>query len=377
MEQFSERDRHYMSRALALAKRGCYTVGANPMVGCVIVRDDKIIAEDYHRRTGEAHAEALALADAAGDANSATVYVTLEPCVHQGRTAPCVPALIEAKVKRVVMAMQDPNPLVHGRGVSELKAAGMQVEEGLFAEQARDLNRGFISRIERGRPWLRLKSAISLDGHIALGSGKSAWISSEEARRDVQFWRARSSALLTSSRTVCADDPQLNVRLEAETLGMEGAVRQPLRIVLDSQLSTSPAARIYHSDAKSIVVCCDSAVSKVRCSEFEQRGVEVLSIKTVKSRIPLLELLEILAERYEVNEIQVEAGGVLLGAIIDADLCDELLLYIAPCLLGAGSKKLAEFDEMIQTMEERINFSYKEVMNVGKDIRVLLEPCPR
>ena len=377
MEQFSERDRHYMSRALALARRGCYTVGANPMVGCVIVRDDKIIAEDYHRRTGEAHAEALALADAAGDANSATVYVTLEPCVHQGRTAPCVPALIEAKVKRVVIAMQDPNPLVHGRGVSELKAAGMQVEEGLFAEQARDLNRGFISRIERGRPWLRLKSAISLDGHIALSSGKSAWISSEEARRDVQFWRARSSALLTSSRTVCADDPQLNVRLDAETLGIGGAVRQPLRIVLDSQLSTSPAARIYHSDAKSIVVCCDSAMSKVRRSEFEQRGVEVLSIKTVKSRIPLLELLEILAERYEVNEIQVEAGGVLLGAIIDADLCDELLLYIAPCLLGAGSKKLAEFDEMIQTMEERINFSYKEVMNVGKDIRMLLEPCPR
>ena len=347
------------------------------MVGCVIARDDKIVAEDYHRRTGEAHAEVLALADAAGDANNATVYVTLEPCVHQGRTAPCVPALIEAKVKRVVMAMQDPNPLVCGRGVSELKAAGIQVEDGLFAEQARDLNRGFVSRIERGRPWLRLKSAISLDGHVALSSGKSAWISSEEARRDVQFWRARSSALLTSSRTVCADDPQLNVRLDAETLGIEGAVRQPLRIVLDSQLSTSPAARIYDSDAKSIVVCCDSAVSKVRCSEFEQHGVEVLSIKTVKSRIPLLELLEILAERYEVNEIQVEAGGVLLGAIIDADLCDELLLYIAPCLLGAGSKKLAEFDEMIQTMKERINFNYKEVMNVGKDIRVLLEPCPR
>ena len=377
MEQFAESDRYYMSRALALAERGLCTVGANPMVGCVIVRDDKIIAEDYHRRTGEAHAEVLALASARGDADDATVYVTLEPCVHQGRTLPCVPALIEAKVKRVVIAMQDPNPLVNGQGVSGLKAAGIQVEDGLFAEQARDLNRGFVSRIERGRPWLRLKSAISLDGHIALSSGKSAWISSEKARRDVQFWRARSSALLTSSRTVCADDPQMNVRLDAETLNIDGAVRQPLRIVLDSRLSTSPAAKIYNSDAKTIVVCCDSAASKTRRSEFKKRGVEVLSIKTKKSRIPLLELVEILAERYEVNEIQVEAGGVLFGAIIEADLCDELLLYIAPCLLGTESKKLAEFDDMIQTMDERINFSYKETMNIGKDIRVLLEPCRR
>ena len=377
MQRFSERDRYYMSRALALAEHGRYTVGVNPMVACVIVRDDKVIAEAYHRRTGEAHAEPLALAQARDNARDATVYVTLEPCVHQGRTPPCVPALTEAKVRRVVIAMQDPNPRVHGQGISELKAAGIQVECGLFSDQARDLNRGFVSRIERGRPWLRLKSAISLDGHIALGSGKSAWISSEEARRDVQFWRARSSALLTSGRTVQADDPQLNVRVSAKDLGIEGTVRQPLRIVLDSRLLTSPEAKIYNSDPETVVVCCENVATNGRQSEFERRGVKMLVMPTTKSRIPLLELLETLAERYEINEIQVEAGGVLFGAIIEANLCDELLLYIAPCLLGAESKKLAEFDDIIQTMEERINFSYKEVMNIGKDVRVLLEPCPR
>ena len=377
MQRFSKRDRHHMSRALALAELGRYTVGANPMVACVIVRDDKVTAEAYHRRTGEAHAEPLALAQAGDNARDATVYVTLEPCVHKGRTPPCVPALIEAKVKRVVIAMQDPNPLVHGQGISELETAGIQVECGLFSDQARDLNRGFVSRIERGRPWLRLKSAISLDGHIALGSGKSAWISGEEARRDVQFWRARSSALLTSSRTVQADDPQLDVRVTAEDLGIEGIVRQPLRVVLDSRLSTSPEAKIYNSDAKTVVACCEGAATKVKQNEFKRRSVEVLSLPTTNPRLPLLKLLETLADRYELNEIQVEAGGVLFGAIIEAGLCDELLLYIAPCLLGTESKKLAEFDNIIQTMEERINFSYKEVMNIGKDVRVLLEPCPR
>ena len=376
MEQFSERDQYYMSRALVAAAHGRYTVGANPMVGCIIVRDDKVVAESYHRRSGEAHAEVLALAEANDNARDATVYVTLEPCVHQGRTPPCVTPLIEAAIKRIVIAMPDPNPLVSGQGITTLKAAGIQVEFGLFAEQARSLNRGFVSRMERRRPWLRLKSAISLDGHVALGSGKSAWISSDEARHDVQFWRARSSAILTSNRTVDADDPQLNVRLDAETLGIEGAVRQPLRIVLDSRLSTSPSAKIYNSDAKTVVVC-DQAASKARIGAFEKQGVEVLTVATSKSRIALDELLEILAVQYEVNEIQVEAGGVLFGAIIEADLCDELLLYIAPCLLGAESKKLAKFDDVIQTMEERINFSYKEVTNVGTDIRVLAEPCRR
>ena len=376
MEQFSERDQYYMSRALVAAAHGRYTVGANPMVGCIIVRDDKVVAESYHRRSGEAHAEVLALAEANDNARDATVYVTLEPCVHQGRTPPCVTPLIEAAIKRIVIAMSDPNPLVSGQGIATLKAAGIQVEFGLFAEQARSLNRGFVSRMERRRPWLRLKSAISLDGHVALGSGKSAWISSDEARHDVQFWRARSSAILTSNRTVDADDPQLNVRLDAETLGIEGAVRQPLRVVLDSRLSTSPSAKIYNPNAKTVVVC-DQAMPKARISEFEKQGVEVLTVATSKSRIALDELLEILAVQYEVNEIQVEAGGVLFGAIIEADLCDELLLYIAPCLLGAESKKLAKFDDVIQTMEERINFSYKEVTNVGTDIRVLAEPCQR
>ena len=183
--------------------------------------------------------------------------------------------------------------------------------------------------------------------------------------------------LLTSSRTVQADNPQLNVRVTAEDLGIDGTVRQPLRIVLDSRLSTSPEAKIYNSDAETIVVCCKSAAAEAQQNKFERRGIKILPMPTTKLRIPLLKLLETLAERYEINEIQVEAGGVLFGAIIEAGLCDELLLYIAPCLLGAESRKLAKFDNVIQTMEERINFSYKEMINIGKDVRVLLEPCPR
>ena len=376
MERFSERDQYYMSRALALAARGRYTVGCNPMVGCVIVADDKIIAEDYHRRPGDAHAEPLALAAAADAARDATVYVTLEPCIHQGRTPPCVPALIDAKVKRVVIAMRDPDPRVNGQGCVALKAAGIQVEHGLFSNQAQALNRSFISRITRGRPWLRLKSAISLDGHIALGSAKSAWISSDESRHDVQFWRAQSGALLTSNRTVVADNPQLNVRLDAAALDIHGVVRQPLRVVLDNGLVTSPTAKIYNTDASTVVVC-DITTPKARIDEFEKRGVEVLFAQTLNSRIVLPQLLETLASQYEINEIQVEAGGILFGAIIEADLCDQLLLYMAPCLLGEESKKLAKFDDVIRTMEERINFSYKEVTHVGDDIRILAEPCPR
>ncbi|MBC6413990.1 MAG: bifunctional diaminohydroxyphosphoribosylaminopyrimidine deaminase/5-amino-6-(5-phosphoribosylamino)uracil reductase RibD [Chromatiales bacterium] len=374
MEQFSERDHHYMSRALALAARGRYTVGANPMVGCVIVRDEEIVAENYHHRIGSPHAEPLALAAAADAAHGATVYVTLEPCVHQGRTPPCVPSLIEAKVKRVVIAMSDPDPRVNGQGIAELRAAGVQVEHGLLAQQAQALNCGFVSRIKRGRPWLRIKSAISLDGHIALACGASSWISGEAARRDVQFWRAQSTALLTSSRTVLADNPQLNVRLDSEALDIKGAVRQPLRVVLDRKLTTSPSAKIYNSDAPTIVVC-DNTADKELMAQFEQKGVEILTVQAIKSRAILVELLETLAAQYEINEIQVEAGGVLFGAIVEADLCDELLLYLAPCILGAGSQGLARFDNVVRTMDERINFSYKEVKNIGDDIRIIAQPC--
>ena len=400
MESFSERDKHYMSAALRLAERGRYTVGVNPMVACVIVRDDTIVGEDYHRRSGEAHAEVLALRKAAAAARAATVYVTLEPCVHHGKPPPCVPALIAAKVRRVVVAMLDPNPLVHGRGVAALRAAGIQVACGLFEDRARTLNRGFVSRMVRKRPWLRLKSAISLDGRIALASGESAWISSAESRRDVQFWRARSGALLTTSRSVRADNPQLNVRLSAAALGIEGAVRQPLRVVLDTRLSTSPTARIYAPldtpAAKTIVAVGEQTMSSKRVDEFARRGVELLAVPTVKSspakspidqspsgqsptsqsKLDLAKCLELLAARYHINEVQVEAGGVLFAAIVAANLCDELLLYIAPCLLGAEAKSLAQFDDVIETMQARFNFSYKAVTQIGGDLRILAEPCP-
>jgi len=390
MGSFSERDQHYMSAALRLAERGRYTVGINPMVACIIVRDDTIVGEDYHRRSGEAHAEVLALAQAAAAARGATVYVTLEPCVHQGKTPPCVPALIAASVRRVVIAMLDPNPVVHGRGVAALRSAGIQVACGLLEDRARALNRGFVSRMERKRPWLRLKSAMSLDGRVALASGESAWISSEASRRDVQFWRARSGALLTTSRTVHADNPQLNVRLDAATLGIEGAVRQPQRVVLDTRLSTSPTARIYAPnytpDAPTVVAVGEQtikqAMSVERVGEFERHGVELLAVPTTaspsgKSTIDLTKCLQLLAERHSINEVQVEAGGVLFAAIVKANLCDELLLYIAPCLLGARAKSLAQFDHVIETMQARFNFNYKAVTQIGGDLRILAAPCRR
>lgn len=377
MSQWSDNDTHFMSRALALAERGRYTVGVNPMVGCVIVRDGKVVAEAFHERTGQPHAEKLAIRQAGERAQGATVYITLEPCAHQGRTPPCTPVLVEAGVKRTVLAMQDPNPEVCGQGIAQLESAGITVDCGLLAEQARHLNRGFVSRMERGRPWLRIKSAISLDGHIALSSGASAWISSEASRRDVQLWRAASGAILTSSRTVKMDNPQLNVRLSTDELEIEGAVRQPLRVVLDTNLSTSPSAKVYHPDGCAVVATCYEADSSNQINQFKSKEIQILKISSDQSGVSLLELLEALATRFEINEVQVEAGTELFSTIIDSGLCDELLLYIAPCLLGEGSQNLARFNDIIQVMEQRIDFRYREVIQIGSDLRVVAEPCQR
>lgn len=377
MDKWSDNDTRLMSRALDLAKRGRYTVVANPLVGCVVARDGQVISEAFHARCGEAHAERLALEQAGSQLNGATIYVTLEPCTHQGRTPPCTPLLVEAGLSRVVIAMLDPNPQVHGQGVAQLRAAGIAVECGLLAEQAQQLNRGFISRMTRGRPWLRIKSAISLDGHVALNSGASTWISSEASRRDVQLWRAASGALLTSSRTVNIDDPQLNVRLSADDLGIQGAVRQPLRVVLDSNLSTSSAARIYQPDGCAVVATCAERAPPERANEFERNKVRVLKVGSDKGGVSLLELLERLATSFEVNEVQVEAGTELVSALINCGLCDELLLYIAPCLLGEGSQNLARFDDIIEVMEQRIDFRYKEIVPIGPDLRIIAEPCQR
>ncbi len=375
-------DAYFMCKALALARRGLYTAHPNPSVGCVIVRPDdhggRIVGRGFHARAGGAHAEIAALHDAGAAARGATAYLTLEPCSHQGRTPPCSDALIEAGVARVVAAMRDPNPRVNGAGVAALAAAGVAVECGLLGDEAGRLNRGFVSRMTRGRPWVRVKSAISLDGRTALASGESAWISGEAARRDVQFWRARSGALVAGSGTVNHDDPRLNVRLTASDLGLgmgTGEVRQPLRVVIDGDLKTKPTANVYACAGKAVVAACRADGGRVRA--FRERGVEVLAFDTDKRRVPLAALLETLAARFAINEVQVESGAVLAGALIEARLCDELLLYVAPHLLGHAGRGLARFDGIIESIGRREEFRYRDVRMMGNDLRILAEPCPR
>ncbi|MDD9886222.1 MAG: bifunctional diaminohydroxyphosphoribosylaminopyrimidine deaminase/5-amino-6-(5-phosphoribosylamino)uracil reductase RibD [Gammaproteobacteria bacterium] len=391
-------DAYFMCKALALARRGLYTAHPNPRVGCVIARDGRVVGAGFHRETGGDHAEIAALREAGDAARGATAYLTLEPCAHHGRTPPCSEALARAGVARVVAAMEDPNPRVSGAGLAALRDAGIDTEVGLFADDARRLNRGFISRMTRRRPWVRIKSAISLDGRIALASGDSAWISGEASRRDVQFWRAQSGALLTGSGTVLHDDPRLSVRLSGEDLGVAGEVRQPMRVVVDGAMKTSPSAKIYAPGAAVAVAVCDSAngdsadgganaasapgdsastaAKSAKHAEFTARGVEVLAFNGAR-HVPLAALLETLAGRFEINEVQVESGAGLGGALIEAGLCDELLLYLAPHLLGDGGRGLAEFGDIIESMDRRREFDYEDIRMTGKDIRILARPCPR
>lgn len=411
-------DAYFMCKALALARRGLYTAHPNPRVGCVIARDGRVVGEGFHRETGGDHAEIAALREAGGAARGATAYLTLEPCAHHGRTPPCSEALARAGIARVVAAMEDPNPRVSGAGLAALRDAGIDAETGLFADEARRLNRGFISRMTRRRPWVRIKSAISLDGRIALASGDSAWISGEASRRDVQFWRAQSGALLTGSGTVLHDNPRLTVRLSAEDLGVSGEVRQPMRVVVDGAMQTSPSAQIYAPGA--VVAFCSGANGGGKCgsgkgdgsangdsatgggaddganadnapgdstraptaatsakhAEFTARGIEMLAFNGAR-HVPLAALLETLAGRFEINEVQVESGAGLGGALIEAGLCDELLLYLAPHLLGDSGRGLAQFGDIIESMDRRREFQYQDIRMTGNDIRILARPCPR
>jgi len=351
-------DATWMARALQLAERGLCTTSPNPRVGCVLVKDGKNIGEGWHERAGEPHAEVHALRAAGKAARGATAYVTLEPCSHHGRTPPCADALIAAGVNRVVVAMQDPNPLVAGRGNAKLKAAGVAVECGLMEAAARELNIGFISRMTRGTPWVRSKIAASLDGRTALANGLSKWITGEAARQDVQQWRARSCAVLTGSGTVLADDPQLNVRTG-------DVVRQPLRVVLDTELRISSDAKILQGGNMLIYTASTDAAKQVALRE---RGVDVGVMQQVEGGLPLSAVLSDLARR-GINEVLVEAGKTLNGALLKAGLVDELVLYLAPQLLGDAARGLANLDELTQ-LEQRVELAWQDVRHVGNDIRI-------
>ncbi len=354
-----------MARALQLARRGLYTAAPNPCVGCVIVKNGRIVGEGWHARTGGAHAEVAALKDAGADARGASVFLTLEPCTHHGRTPPCTNALIAAGIARAVIAVHDLNPRVAGGGAAALAAAGIETHVGLCAEEARVLNAGFFSRVQRRRPWVRIKWGMSLDGRIAPASRDSRWITGDDARRDVQFQRARCGALLTGAGTVCADDPRLNVRLSSTELGITGDVRQPLRVVADDTLRSSPAAQIYRPPGQAVIATRGSDAAA-----FEKEGVEVWRFAEENKRVPLARLLEGLAER-EINEVQVEAGPGLSGALIGQGLYDEILLYVAPCLLGGDGLPPAALAG-ITTVGQREALAWCDVRRIGDDLRILM-----
>ncbi|MBI5862846.1 MAG: bifunctional diaminohydroxyphosphoribosylaminopyrimidine deaminase/5-amino-6-(5-phosphoribosylamino)uracil reductase RibD [Rhodocyclales bacterium] len=337
---FTAADHGFMARALQLAQRGLYTTTPNPRVGCVLVRDGKIIGEGWHERAGEPHAEVMALGKVgAGDTASttlgATAYVTLEPCSHFGRTPPCAEALIAAGITRVVAAMQDPNPQVAGQGLARLAAAGVPNECGLLEGEAMELNIGFVSRMTRGRPWLRLKVAASLDGRTALKNGVSQWITSADARRDAHAWRARSCAVLTGIGTVKDDNPRLTVREVATS-------RQPLKVVIDSRLETPPEALVLEGGNVLIACAIDDAE---RRAALAARGVEIVVLPGARGKVDLPELMQELGRR-SLNEVLVEAGSKLNGSLLRENCVDELLLYQAPLLLGDTARGMADFGEL-------------------------------
>ncbi|MDR2261534.1 MAG: bifunctional diaminohydroxyphosphoribosylaminopyrimidine deaminase/5-amino-6-(5-phosphoribosylamino)uracil reductase RibD [Azoarcus sp.] len=361
---FSTADREAMALALALAEQGLTTATPNPRVGCIIVRGGETVGKGWHRRAGEPHAEALALAAAGEAARGATAYVTLEPCSHFGRTPPCADALIAAGVARVVAAMEDPNPQVAGRGLARLRAAGLAVDCGLLAGEAHELNIGFVSRMARQRPWLRLKAAATLDGKTALENGVSQWITAAAARADGHLWRARACAVLTGIGTVKADDPRLTVRdIPCE--------RQPLRILIDPRLEAAPAARIFQ-DAPALIVTADAEQARIR--RFTGLGHRVLSLPGADGRVDLPALLRELAA-LELNEIHVEAGARLNGALLAAGCVDELLLYTAPMIVGNAARGMFDLPPL-DALDAATRFTFRSCQQIGGDLRVVARLSP-
>lgn len=359
------RDYRHMARALELAARGLYTTDPNPRVGCVLVRDGVVVAEGWHVRAGEPHAEVHALRAAGARALGATAYVTLEPCCHHGRTPPCTEALIAAGVARVVAAMEDPDPRVAGNGLSRLLDAGVAVECGVMAAEALALNPGFAQRLRTGRPWLRCKLAMSLDGRTALASGESQWLTGPEARRDVQRLRARASALLTGVGTMLADDPALTVRLEA------AGGRQPLRVILDPALRTPPTARTLGLDGGVLILT--AAADGRRAAALEAAGAEVRQAPAgPDGRLDLHGVMAELARR-QVNEVHLECGATLAGAVLRAGLLDELVVYMAPLLLGDGARGLFHLPGL-ERMAQRIALEIVDIRAVGRDWRITARP---
>lgn len=358
---FDTRDHAFMARALELTARGRDTATPNPSVGCVIAKAGRVIGEGWHERAGEPHAEARALAACTESAEGATVYVTLEPCAHQGRTPPCADALVAAKVGRVVAALEDPNPLVHGRGANRLRDAGIRVDVGLLAADAEEAHRGFLTRMRLGRPWMRIKAAASLDGRTALANGKSQWITSEEARRDVHALRARSCAMLTGIGTVIADDPELTVRHVP-------AKRQPRRVLIDNRLEVPLGAKILKGEPP-IIFTVNGDVEKQK--RLEALGAEVVVAHADAHKAGKADLVHIARElaAHGFNEVTIETGSRLNGSLLAAGVIDEIVLYLAPKVIGDSGQGLFALPE-IASLDEAVQLQVIDVKPVGADLRI-------
>ena len=356
---FTAADREFMGQALALAERGLYTTTPNPRVGCVLVKDGAVLASGWHEKAGLPHAEVLALKEAGERARGATLYLNLEPCSHHGRTPPCADAIVAAGIRRVVAAMQDPNPKVAGSGFATLRAAGVEVEQGLMEDEARELNIGFVARMTRERPWVRMKIAASLDGRTALTNGRSQWITGEAARADGHRWRARACAVLTGHGTVRDDDPQLNVR------GVD-TPRQPLKIVVDSRFETPLSARLL-KEGKTLIA---GAVNEAeRLAALKRAGAETIIIPNDRGKVELFKLMEELARR-ELNEIHVEGGHKLNGSLLQAGVVDELLVYLAPSVIGDSGRGMFNLPELTE-LSRITALKIREVERIDEDLRIL------
>ena len=356
--EFSARDYEYMARALRLANKGLYTAHPNPRVGCVIVRDGEIVGEGWHEYTGGPHAEINALQQAGDKARGATVYVTLEPCCHEGRTPPCSDALIKAGVAKVIAAMVDPHSRVAGNGLKQLQEAGIETAAGLLEDQAEALNPGFIKRMRFGRPFVRSKLAMSQDGRTAMASGESKWITSEAARLDVQRLRARSSAILTGVGTVLADDPAMTVRSEEVR-------NQPVRVVVDTHLSMPVDAKMLKEPGETYVFTCSDNSGK---TELEAAGANVVSLPYCATDVDLESVLDELGEM-EINEVLVETGATLSGGFLRAGLIDELIIYVAPIVMGDSARGLFHLPGL-DTMQQKIELDIIDRRMVGQDMRI-------
>ena len=363
---FSVDDHKFMSRALLLAKKGIYTTAPNPNVGCVLVKDGEVVGEGWHEKAGEAHAEINALKQAGSKAEGATAYVTLEPCCHQGKTPPCSDALIKAKVTRVVAAMIDPHSKVAGQGLKQLESAGIFVESGLLEAQSKELNLGFIKRMQKRLPYVRCKLAMSLDGRTAMASGESKWITSSAAREDVQRLRAKSSAILTGVGTVLADDPSMTVRLD-------GVDSQPIRVVVDTNLSMPTDAKMLKEAGQTVLMTCsaDEGIAEA----LKDAGADIHMMPFCNANVDLASVLQQLSDM-QINDVLLETGATLSGAMLQAGLIDELIIYMAPVLMGNDARGLFALPGL-ETMQDKIELDIIDQRLVGQDIRITAKILPK